>query len=38
MYGLKAYLLDAINTYVRLKIDKQIFMEIPEGVDPNSHD
>jgi hypothetical protein len=38
MYGLKAHLLDAINTYVGLKINKQIYMEILEGVDPNSHD
>jgi N-acetylneuraminic acid mutarotase len=38
MYGLKAYLLDTTNAYVRSKINKQIYMEIPEGVDPNSHD
>jgi hypothetical protein len=38
MYGLKAHLLDTMNAYVGSKIDKQIFMEIPEGVDPNSHD
>jgi hypothetical protein len=38
MYGLKAHLLDATNAYVGSKINKQIYMEIPEGVDPNSHD
>jgi hypothetical protein len=38
MYGLKAHLLDATNAYVGSKIDKQIFMEIPEGIDPRSHD
>jgi hypothetical protein len=27
-----------MNAYVGLKIDKQIYMEILEGVDPNSHD
>jgi hypothetical protein len=37
-YGLTAHLLDATNAYVGSKIDKQIYMEIPEGVDPNSHD
>jgi hypothetical protein len=38
IYGLKAHLLDATNAYVGSKIDKQIFMEIPEGVDPDSYD
>jgi hypothetical protein len=38
VHGLKAHLLDAINAYVGSKIDKQIFIEIPEGVDPKSHD
>jgi transposase InsO family protein len=37
-YGLKAHLLDATNAYVGSKIDKQIYMEIPEGIDPKSHD
>jgi hypothetical protein len=36
-HGLKAHLLDATNAYVGSKIDKQIYMEIPEGVDPKSH-
>jgi hypothetical protein len=38
MYSLKAHLLDATNAYVSLKLDKKIYMEIPEGVDPNSYD
>lgn len=37
-YNLKAHLLDATNAYVGSKLDKQIFMEIPEGVDPKSYD
>ena len=37
VYGLKAHLLDATNAYVGSKIDKQIFMEILEGIDPKSH-
>jgi hypothetical protein len=37
-YGLQAHLLDATNAYVGSKIDKQIYMEIPEGIDPKSHD
>jgi hypothetical protein len=36
-YGLKAHLLDTTNAYVGSKIDKQIYMEIPEGVDPDSY-
>jgi hypothetical protein len=32
------HLLDATNAYVGSKIDKQIYMEIPEVVSPNSHD
>ena len=35
MYGLTAHLLDATNAYVGSQIDKQIFMEIPEGVEPD---
>jgi Reverse transcriptase (RNA-dependent DNA polymerase) len=34
MYGLTAHL-DATIAYVRSQIDKQIFMEIPEGVKPD---
>jgi hypothetical protein len=37
-YGLKAHLLDATNAYVGSKIDKQIYMEVPEGVNPKSHE
>jgi hypothetical protein len=32
LYGLVAHLLDAINAYIRSKLNKQIFIEIPEGV------
>jgi transposase InsO family protein len=32
MYNLTAHLLDATNAYVGSQIDKQIFMETPEGV------
>jgi hypothetical protein len=35
MYGLIAHLLDMKNAYVRLNLDKQIFMEIPEGIHPD---
>jgi hypothetical protein len=35
IYGLKAHLLDAINVFIGLKLDKQIFMEIPKGLPKN---
>ena len=34
-YRLTAHLLDATNAYIRSQIDKQIFIEIPEGVKPD---
>ena len=37
-YGLVAHLLDATNAYVGSKIDKQIYMEIPQGVDRQAHE
>jgi transposase InsO family protein len=38
LYGLKAHLLDATNAYVGSQIDKQIFMEMPQGIDPSTHE
>lgn len=35
MYGLTAHLLDVKNAYVGSDLDKQIFMEVPEGVNPD---
>jgi reverse transcriptase-like protein len=37
-YGLVAHLLDATNAYVGLRIDKKIYMEIPQGVDRQTHE
>jgi hypothetical protein len=35
MYGLIAHLLDATNAFVGSKLDKQIYMEVPEGLPKN---
>jgi hypothetical protein len=32
LYGLVAYLLNAINAYVKSKLNKQILIEIPKDV------
>ena len=34
-YGLTAYLLDATNAFVGSQVNKQIFMEVPEGIKPD---